>query len=60
QIPKAALRQRVLAREKTIIRIQSDLVAAFHRPGQQGATKLSGIGSEHCVVEEKPNVRTVS
>jgi hypothetical protein len=35
-------------------------MAVFHRPGQQGTTKLSGIGSEHWAVEEKPDVRTVS
>jgi hypothetical protein len=59
QIPKAALRQRVLAREETIIRIQSDLMAVLHGPGQQGTTKLSGICSEYWAVDEKPDVRTV-
>jgi len=35
-------------------------MAVFHHAGQQGTTELSGIGSEHWAVEEKPNVRTVS
>jgi hypothetical protein len=35
-------------------------MAVFHCPGQQGTTKLSGIGSEHWAVEEKPDMRTVS
>jgi hypothetical protein len=60
QIPKAAFRQCVLAREETIIRIQSNLMAAFHGPGQQRTTKLPGIGSEHWAVDEKPDVRTFS
>jgi hypothetical protein len=32
QIPESAFRQRVLARKEAIVRIQSDLVAIFHRP----------------------------
>src|ERR1700694_2694251 len=35
-------------------------MAVCHRPGQQGTTKLSGIGSEHRAVEEEPDVCSVS
>src|SRR5262249_46472232 len=60
QVPKSAFGHRVLVREKSVIRVQTNLVPALHRLGQNRTTELSSCDRWNRALEENPDMSTVA
>jgi hypothetical protein len=60
QIAEAALRQGVLVRKETVVRIQPDVWSPFHRLGENVRTEFPRQDSRYGLDEEQPQVTTVA
>jgi hypothetical protein len=60
EVPKAALRHSVLAREKAVVRTETDLRPRLHGPSQQQRSQLPRQHRRHRLREEDPKVRAVT
>src|SRR5204862_3086898 len=60
QIAEASLRQRVLVRKEPIVRVETDIRAAFHRLGQDVRSQLARERGWNRLFEEDPHVRAAA
>src|SRR5437667_11201949 len=56
QVPESSLGHGVLVWKEPVVGIEADLVAAFHRPGQKGASKFPGGRRWNGALKEDPYV----
>ncbi len=56
QVPKTAMRQRVLAREEPIVRVETDVETRVHRFGQDVRGEATGEDGGNGVLEEDPDM----
>ena len=57
QISKSPLRHRVLVRKQTVVRIETNVRASFHRLGENVRSQSSGKCGGNRLFEEQPHMR---